>query len=245
MNATPKPLAPPFDARAQAKGLLRVARTAALATLDRNSAAPLTTLVSVATDYDGAPLLLLSELAQHTKNLAADRRGSLLLTTSAGRGDPLNRPRLTVGGPIAAYRAPTARVRFVAHNPKSKLYASFGDFSMFRMEISAVHFNGGFARAAPLTATEILTDINGADALIEAEQALLAEINGGAAGLAAKLAGFGESGTKSAWRAIGLDPEGLDLAAGSRAARLSFEAPAITPQAWRAALDAYSRPRAD
>src|SRR5208282_574663 len=116
-------------------------------TLDRASGAPLTTLVSVASDYDGAPLLLLSTLAQHTRNLAADRRGSLLLTSQPGRGDPLNRPRLTLGGPIAAHPEPRARARFVVRNPKSKLYASFADFSVFRMEISAVHFNGGFARA--------------------------------------------------------------------------------------------------
>ncbi len=108
-----------FDARAEAKRLLRIARTGALATLDRASGAPLTTLVSVASDYDGA-LLLLSTLAAHTKNLAANAVGSLLLTSAPGRGDPLNRPRLTIGGPIAPYReavAPAALARFVARNP--------------------------------------------------------------------------------------------------------------------------------
>ncbi len=230
---------PPVDAGAQAKRLLRIARTAALATLDCASGAPLTTLVSVGSDYDGAPLLLLSTLARHTNNLAADPRGSLLLTSPPGRGDPLNRPRLTVGGPIAAHPEPTARARFVARNPKSKLYASFADFSVFRMEISAVHFNGGFARAAALTPADILTDLTGAAALMAAEPALLEEINGRDAAFLARLAGAEVADGRRAWRAIGVDPEGLDLAAGARAARASFVAPAPSPRAWREALAAY------
>jgi putative heme iron utilization protein len=221
-----------FDARAEAKRLLRVARTAALATLDRASGAPLATLVSVASDYDGAPLLLLSTLASHTKNLAANAVGSLLLTSAPGRGDPLNRPRLTIGGPIAPYREAAALARFVARNPKSKLYASFGDFSLFRLDVQAVHFNGGFARAAPLTSAEILTDLAGAEALIAAEPALIDEVNACGAETLARLA----DGGRGTWRAVGLDPEGLDLAAGSRVARISFPAPARDAQAWREAL---------
>lgn len=244
MSATQTPISPPFDARAQAKHLLRIARTGALATLGRASGAPLTTLVSVASDYDGAPLLLLSTLAQHTQNLAADPRGSLLLTSPTGRGDPLNRPRLTVGGPIAPHLEPRARARFVARNPKSKLYASFADFSVFRMEISAVHFNGGFARAAALAPAEILTDLADAEALMAAERALLEEINARDAAFQARLAGGELADARRAWRAIGVDPEGLDLAAGSRAARASFLAPAPSPQAWREALAAYSSSRA-
>ncbi|MGO8801311.1 MAG: HugZ family protein [Roseiarcus sp.] len=245
MSAKQTPAVSPIDAGAQAKRLLRVARTAALATLDRASRAPLTTLVSVGSDYDGAPLLLLSTLAQHTKNLAADPRGSLLLTSQPGRGDPLNRPRLTISGPIAAHPGPRARARFIARNPKSKLYASFADFSVFRMEISAVHFNGGFARAAALIPADILTDLAGAQALIEAEPALLEEINARGAAFLSRLAGAEAAGDRRAWRAIGLDPEGLDLSAGARAARASFAAPARDPKAWREALagDAGSRGR--
>jgi heme iron utilization protein len=236
MNAARTAIAPPFDARSQAKSLLRIARTGALATLDRASGAPLTTLVAVASDYDGSPLFLLSTLSQHTKNLVADPRGSLLLTGPSGRGDPLNRPRLTIGGKVVAHPEPGARARFLARNPKAKLYASFADFSLFRAEISAVHFNGGFGRAAPLAAADILTDLTGAGELIEAEAALLVEVNAGAAAAMAAMAG--DKTARRRWRAIGLDPDGLDLAAGAHAARTSFAAPAATPQAWRDAIDA-------
>jgi len=220
-----------FDARGEAKRLMRIARTAALATLDRASGAPLATLVAVASDCDGAPLLLLSSLAAHTKNLAVKPIASLLLTSSGGRGDPLNRPRLTLGGPLAPHHDAHAFARYVARNPKSKLYASFGDFRLFRMTIEAVHFNGGFARAAPLTPADILADLAGAEALIANETALIEEANARGATALARLAG-----AKAAWRAIGLDPEGLDLAAGARAARASFAAPARDPLSWRAAL---------
>ena len=222
-----------FDARAEAKRLMRLARTAALATLERASGAPLATLVAVASDSDGAPLLLLSSLAAHTKNLAVHPVASLLLTSAAGRGDPLNRPRLTIGGRLAPHGDARAFARYVARNPKSKLYASFSDFRLFRMTVEAVHFNGGFARAAPLTPADILTDLAGAEALVADEPALIEEVNARGAAALARLAGV-----KAAWRAIGLDPDGLDLAAGARAARASFASPARDPQAWRAALAA-------
>lgn len=243
VSTTRPPAAPPPDARAQAKQLLRLARTGALATLDRATGAPLTTLVSVGSDYDGAPLLLLSALAQHTRNLAVDPRGSLLLTNQSGRGDPLNQPRLTVGGEIVVQLEPKARARFLARNPKAKLYASFADFSMFRMEISAVHFNGGFARASALTPADILSDLACAQALIEAESALLEEINRQGATRLSRLVG-GESGeNKRRWRAVGLDPEGLDLISGARVGRASFPTPTRSPQAWREALDAFRNER--
>lgn len=243
MSATQTTPAPPFDAKAEAKRLLRTTRTGALATLNPLSGAPLTTLVATASAYDGAPLLLLSTLAQHTKNLAADSRASLLLTSPTGRGDPLNRPRLTVGGAMFANAEPSARARFLARNPKAKLYAAFADFSIFRLEISAVHFNGGFARAAPLAPEDILTDLAGAEALIAAEPALIEEANAQGAAFLSRLAGAGRSDKPLNWRAIGLDPDGLDLVAGARAARASFKTPARGPEAWRDALASCAKQR--
>ena len=218
---------------ADAKRLLRLSRTAALATLGADGA-PLTTWVGCASDFDGAPLFLLSTLAQHTRNLALDARGSLLLTSPPDRGDPLNHPRLTVGGPIAPHPDPYARKRYLQRNPKAKLYAPFADFAIYRMRIEAVHFNGGFGRADKLVSADILTPSADAAALSVAEDALLGEINA-VEGLAAQLAGRREAGRRI-WRAVGLDAEGLDLSAGGTAARVDYPAPAFEPQAWRARL---------
>ena len=104
------------------------------------------------------------------------------------------------------------------------------------MRIEAVHFNGGFGRADKLVPADILLARGEAAALIDAEDALLAEINA-AEGLAAQLAG-GRAAGRRVWRAVGLDVEGLDLAAGGVAARVDFAAPAFEPQAWRRRLAA-------
>jgi len=228
---------------ADSKRLLRLSRTAAVATLGADGA-PLTTWVGCASDLDGAPLFLLSTLAQHTKDLAGDPRASLLLTSPPDRGDPLNHPRLTIGGSVRPHPDPYARKRYLQRNAKAKLYASFTDFAIYRMQIERVHFNGGFGRADKLVPADILTSPADAAALIEAEDALLAEINTAEGGLAERLAGAREVGGR-AWRAIGLDPEGLDLAAGGAAARVDFATPAFEPLAWRKRLrEALSKPPA-
>jgi putative heme iron utilization protein len=229
-----------FDAVVVAKALLRLSRTAALATLDRAAGAPLTTLVAMAADVDGSPLLLLSTLAEHTRNIAVDARMSLLIATPPRRGDPLNHPRLTLGGVLAPHPDGGARQRYLARNPKAKLYAGFADFSLYRLQVLAVHFNGGFARAAPMSPAELLIDTSGAEALRAAETELLAEINAREPAYRAALAGAAAARRGANWRAISLDPEGLDLSRGATFARASLPAPAKTPQHWRTALEALA-----
>jgi putative heme iron utilization protein len=225
---------PSFDPVAESRRLLRSIRTATLATLS-GSGSPFATLTTIATDYDGAPILLLSKLAHHTGNLERDGRCSLLLA-QGGRGDPLAHPRLTLVAKAARTQRPTARARFLARNPKAQLYADFPDFSFWRAEIEAVHLNGGFARAADFGPEALLTDLAGAEALISAEADILAHMNAdhsdALALYAEKLAGAGSG----AWRASGIDPEGLDLVAGDATARVAFPNPIRSPEEARAAL---------
>jgi putative heme iron utilization protein len=219
---------------ADAKRLIRTARTGALATFDDESRMPLATLIGVASDWDGAPLFLMSELSRHTRNLAAHPRASLLLSSPGGRGDPLNQPRLTVGGPIGIATDPSAKARYLRRNPKAKLYAGFGDFSVRRMSIETVHFNGGFGRAGALQPQDILV-AGDASALIACEDALIADVQslGGEKLLA--LAGGAASGRR-VWRAVGIDAEGFELGAGSAVVRVPFSTPEFEPQAWRLRL---------
>jgi heme iron utilization protein len=233
-NAPADPNEAHAEALAGAKRLMRLARTGALATLEAEGA-PLTTLVGVASDFDGAPLFLMSMLSRHTRNLAHDPRASLLLTASHDHGDPLNQPRVTLSGRIEGLAEPRAKVRYLQRNPKAGLYAGFADFTLCRLRIEDVHFNGGFGRAAPLTPAEVLAPGGGEAALTEAEQRLLAEVNRLGQAKLARLAGH--KAVRPAWRAIGLDAEGLDLAAGGRAGRVQFAYPAHEPEAWRARLE--------
>jgi putative heme iron utilization protein len=215
-----------FNPQALAKTLLRATRAGTLGTLDRNTGHPFASLVNVATDVDGSPLILTSRLSTHTANLEADGRASVLLAET-GKGDPLAHPRLTVLGVFARVERDSAdevrvRRRFLARHPKSELYAGFGDFSFWRLTVASAHLNGGFARAADLKGAEVLTDIAGAEELIAAEEGAVEHMNADhteATRLyATKLLGEDDG----AWRISGLDPDGADLTAGDRTARLAF-----------------------
>jgi len=224
----PENAQPPADFKPLevAKTLLRATRAGTLATLDRNSGYPFASLVNVATGADGAPLILVSKLATHTANLECDGRASLL-QAETGKGDALAHPRLTVLGtfaPVAREAADEQRIRrrFLARHPKSELYAGFGDFAFWRMAVVSAHLNGGFARAADLSAAELLTDVSDAQALLEAEADAIAHMNADHAEAcrlyATKLLG----GADGDWVCVGIDPEGLDLQKGQTALRLFF-----------------------
>jgi len=234
-----------FDPKALAKALLRGIRAGTLGTLDRNTGHPFASLVNVATDVDGAPLILTSRLSTHTANLEADGRASVLLAET-GKGDPLAHPRLTVLGRFATVAkggADEARVRrrFLARHPKSELYADFGDFSFWRMDVVSAHLNGGFARAADLKASDVLTDISDADDLVAAEEGAIAHMNQDHADAielyAVDLLGEAEG----PWKISGIDPDGVDLIAGDRIARLPFKERVTSASALRAALVALAK----
>jgi hypothetical protein len=218
-----------FDGAPLAKDLLRATRAGALATLDRETGFPFASLVTVGTDHDGAPLLLLSRLSAHTLNLEQDPRASLLLAQS-GKGDPLAHPRLTVTGRTQRSTDPRIRSRFLARHPKAGLYAGFADFSFWRLVPAAAHLNGGFARAMTLDPAQLLTDLEGAQALLDGEEAVLERLNTHDRETLARLA-EPEGSPKASWRATGLDPEGLDLAAGDLTRRIPFPERVLTPAA--------------
>jgi heme iron utilization protein len=218
--------APDFDPKTLAKTLLRSTRAGALATIDRNTGHPFASLVNVATDSDGAPLILVSRLSTHTANLERDGRASLLLAAT-GKGDPLAHPRLTLLGSFTQTSRDSpeqlrVRRRFLARHPKSELYAGFADFSFWRLNAVSAHLNGGFARAADLTAADVLTDIGGAENLIEAEGGAIGHMNESHADAVRLYATRLLGAADGKWRLTGLDPEGLDLAFGDATLRLPF-----------------------
>src|SRR5947199_1162393 len=102
-----------FDPKTAAKKLLREARSGALATLMANSGGPYCSLVNVATAADGAPLLLISRLAIHTKNILHDARVSLMLDERK-EGDPLQGARVMLMGTAERTESEDARRRYLA-----------------------------------------------------------------------------------------------------------------------------------
>jgi len=237
---TPENAPQPGDFRplAVAKSLLHATRAGTLATLDRNTGHPFSSLVNVATDADGSPLILVSRLATHTANLERDGRASLLLAET-GKGDALAHPRLTVLGtfaPVGDAAEPAIRRRFLARHPKSELYAGFADFSFWRMEVVSAHLNGGFARAADLAAADVLTDADGAEALVDAEEGAIAHMNADHAD-ACRLYATRLLGARDGdWTCVGINPDGIELQRGQEAVWLAFPQRIITPGALRTVL---------
>jgi len=229
--------APDFDPKSLAKSLLRATRAGSLATIDRNTGHPFASLVNVATDVDGAVLILVSRLSTHTANLEQDGRASVLLA-STGKGDPLAYPRLTILGTFiqierGSAEEPRIKRRFLARHPKSELYAGFGDFSFWRLSAVSAHLNGGFARAADLAAADVMTDLAGAEGLIEAEDGAIAHMNEDHAEAVRLYATRLLNAEDGAWRLTGLDPDGLDLALGDATLRLPFPERVTDPQSLR------------
>jgi heme iron utilization protein len=133
------------------RALASSARFASLATVAREPEGwPFATLVAVAFDARGRPLLLLSRLAEHTKNLLVSRRASLLVTETVDRqSDPLAGGRMTLVGECAQVpenERDEARDAFVAVHPGAAGYATFADFAMWRIEVTHVRWVGGFGR---------------------------------------------------------------------------------------------------
>jgi heme iron utilization protein len=124
---------------------------------------------------------------------------------------------------VARSEQPRLRARFLARHPKAKLYAGFGDFSFWRMEITGAHLNGGFARAMTLSGDQIRTDLAGAEELVGIEDSALDHMNADHREALALYATRLADAPAGDWRATGLDPEGLDLAAGDLTARVDFD----------------------
>jgi len=221
-----------------ARRLLRAADRAALAT---NLAAggpagaeawPYASLVLLACDHDAAPLLLMSDLAEHAKNIAADARAALLIDGTAGRIDPLTGPRVTVLGTVERTDDPRLKARFVARHPSAALYADFADFHLYRVAVTRAHLVAGFGRIHWIDAADVTFEA-GAGALAEAEDGLIQQLGRQADRLAQLATGRRAVG----WRLTGVDPEGLDLRREGAIARVEFPAPVATTEALAATAD--------
>jgi putative heme iron utilization protein len=206
--------------------LMRTAVKGALGTIDHESGHPYASLVLVAAEPDGTPVLLLSTLARHTKNLGKDPRASLLLDGTGDRAEPLTGDRLTLIGEVRPSSSPTALRRFIARHPSAGDYAGFGDFSVYTLEVSGGHFIGGFGRIFTIEAPALLTETQGAQSLIDAEPDIVAHMNvdhsDAVALYATVLAGHAAGDPATPWRMSGIDPDGADLLQCTNAARIEF-----------------------
>ncbi len=237
----PQARSPADDAAA----IVRSAMKGALATIERpggpSTGHPYASLVTVATEPWGTPLLLLSKLALHTLNLEADSRASLLLEAPVGpqapNADPLTAGRVTVIGRCAPTASASARRRFLSRHPSAELYAGFPDFRLFALEVERAHYVGGFGRISGIDARGLVLPDDDCAALAAAEEEILGTATDQLAGrLAAISRGVGRSGggmpaARAAARLAGVDPLGCDIDVAGDMRRVMFEAPVWTADA--------------
>jgi putative heme iron utilization protein len=214
-----------FQPVREARKVLRSAATGSLATIDQN-AYPFASLVIVATTAEGEPLMLLSDIAVHARNLKRNDRASLLLVAPGGEnGDPLAGARMTVTGRVVRDDDPDHHRRFLARHEEGAGYADFKDFNFYRLAVETTHLVAGFGRIVSVKRKDLLLDLAGREEIMEGEDGAVSHMNEDHADAvyvyATKLLGL----PPGEWRMTGFDPEGLDLRAGALRGRLDFPEP--------------------
>ena len=229
------------ESAAVARRLIRTRTQAALGTsLDGRA---YVSLVMTACDVDASPLLLLSDLAQHTKNLRADPRVSLLFEDTAEHPDRLAGPRISLLGHAERCDDAHAAARFAARHPSSAAYAIFADFRLYRVVIERGHLVAGFGRIAWIEADALRFSAD-ASALAAAETEIVAHMNADHPEALQLYAEYLLHRQGDGWLMTGIDPEGVDMwrltDTGGETARLDFAEPVLTPDAARHALVAFA-----
>jgi putative heme iron utilization protein len=138
-----------MTAAQQARALVDAGNVATLATLSEDGS-PWASLVAYAPTAGGVPVLVVSDLAEHGRNLHRDPRASLVVAEPAGTGaDPLAGARVTLAGCVRRLdgdAAAAAREAFVAAVPGADSYVDFADFTLWVLDVERIRWVGGFAR---------------------------------------------------------------------------------------------------
>ena len=241
------------DPAADARRLIRAAGSATLAT--QAAGQPFASLVTPAAAPDLSPLLWLSTLSEHTRQLRAEPRCALLFTGEPDGPNPQTTPRVTLTGqaePVEGAEAAALKARWLARHPYAALYADFADFSLWRVAPGGALLVGGFARAVRLRVSDLLPDPAAVAALAAAEAGIVEHVNAhhadAMAAIAEGLLGQAAPPDGEAWRLVAVDVDGADLVAGERVCRLPFSrtvsaAGDVRAELVRAARDGKARAR--
>lgn len=203
-------------------------RTALATALPADDAAqpawPYASLVLVAVDHDLSPLLLMSDLAEHTKAIARDPRVSLLFDGTGGLAQPLTGPRVTLLGRAAKTEDERLKKRFLRHHPDAEMYAGFRDFNLYKVSLERAHLVGGFGKIRWIEPGELLA-LPALPDLEASEEGIVTHMNEDHADAvqlyATKLLDLAGEG----WAMTGIDREGIDLRQAGNVARLPLDVP--------------------
>jgi heme iron utilization protein len=216
-----------------ARRLLRGARQGVLATASEGQ--PHAALVTPATAPDLSPLLFLSGLSAHTRQLRAEPRCALLVAGEAVETNPQTAPRLTVQAEARPEPDAALRARWLALHPYAGLYAGLADFTLWRLVVTGGHWVGGFGLAARISPRDLLADAQAVAAVAAAAEDIMAHCNTDHGPAMAAIAGMAEA------RMVAVDVDGCDLAAGERVVRVAWREPVADAQGVRAELVRLAR----
>jgi hypothetical protein len=198
-----------------------------------HSGYPFGSVVPFALDHGGAPVMLLSHLAQHTRNIDANPCCGLTLL-EPGTGDVQQRGRLSAPGDVQQVETTPQIARYFDYFPHSRAYYDQLGFRFYRFQPVRLHWNGGFATARWFAASRILR-ANPFDR--DTEQRLLAHLNAGHAdAMRHYLPATGASDAHGAAVMVGIDGTGVDLRQGDRLHRVALPRAIATPDEARAVL---------
>ena len=233
------PAAPEPTHAERARTLLHATKVGSLATISVDFPGyPFGSVVSYALDDSGRPLLLLSDLAEHTRNLQADSRASLMATEDDRPGDVLALGRVTLIGDLSAVPADEVdevRARYLAAHPNA-VYVDFGDFNFYRLDVSSVRYVGGFGHMSWVDAADYVAA--GPDPLRPEQTSILEHMNNDHAdSLVVYAKAFGGVPDATGGTMLTCDRYGFDLLieapSGKQAVRIPFGAATDTPEAVR------------
>lgn len=223
----------------QGRDLLREADRGTLATIQRPdrplAGGPYASLALIALDHAAQPIFLISTLADHTQNILADDRVSLLIDGTAGLAEPLTGPRLSLIGTAARAEDDEARQRYLARHPSAAMYAGFKDFAFYRMRVHSAHLVAGFGRIAWIDGDK-LRGAPTPPALVAREADIVGHMNDDHAAAVESYAGALLGRAPGPWRLTGIDAEGCDLRCAGDVARLPFATPVGDADSARAEL---------
>ena len=231
----------PEEKAALVRGLIRGRETAVLATAVGDSGWPYASLVLTACDRDAAPLVLISTLAEHTQNIAADDCVSLLFDGTEGLEHRLTGTRASVQGRAIPTQDRGCRDRFLRRHPEAVEYVDFADFGFFRIAVERAHLVAGFGRVYWIEAAEVALGMPQTAALAEAEDAIVKHMNQDHAEAVALYATRLLGQEEGAWIMTGCDVEGFDMRCEYRRARFDFDGPVADAEAARRALVALAQ----
>lgn len=215
-----------IEARTMARRLISASRYGSLAVLLPKGGHPFASRTAVANDTDRTPVILVSDLSEHTTGLTNDPRVSLLLG-EPGKGDPLAHPRITLQCQAEQVdrkdpRHARIRERFLRRHPKSELYVDFPDFSFFRLNPVTARLNGGFGKAYRLKPDDFLIRSRAINTLAKLETSAIDHMNKDHADAVALYARLLAGQKTGKWKMSAIDAAGFDLVSGDRLARVEF-----------------------